>query len=64
MIEVSNLSFRYREGAEPILRGIDLTVPDGSFVGITGAAAAESPRSHMRSTASSRTAIPVISTAA
>ena len=38
MIEISQLSFRYREGVEPILRGIDLTVPDGSFVGITGAA--------------------------
>ncbi|WP_455235844.1 energy-coupling factor ABC transporter ATP-binding protein, partial [Senegalimassilia anaerobia] len=38
MIEVSNLSFRYREGAEPILHGIDLAIPDGSFVGITGAA--------------------------
>ena len=38
MIEISQLSFRYREGAEPILRGIDLAIPDGSFVGITGAA--------------------------
>ena len=38
MIEISNLSFRYREGAEPILHGIDLAIPDGSFVGITGAA--------------------------
>ena len=38
MIEISQLSFRYREGAEPILRGIDLAIPDGAFVGITGAA--------------------------
>lgn len=38
MIEISQLSFRYREGAEPILHGIDLAIPDGSFVGITGAA--------------------------
>ena len=38
MIEITQLSFRYREGAEPILQGIDLTIPDGSFVGITGAA--------------------------
>lgn len=38
MIEVSQLSFRYREGAAPILRGVDLQIPDGCFVGITGAA--------------------------
>ena len=38
MIEISNLSFRYREGAEPILHGIDLAIPDGLFVGLTGAA--------------------------
>ena len=38
MIEISQLSFRYREGADPILKGIDLSIPDGAFVGITGAA--------------------------
>ena len=38
MIEISHLSFRYREGASPILRDIDLSIPDGTFVGITGAA--------------------------
>lgn len=38
MIEISNFSFRYREGACPVVDGIDLTVPDGAFVGITGAA--------------------------
>ena len=38
MIEISQLSFRYREGVEPILQGIDLAIPDGAFLGITGAA--------------------------
>ena len=38
MIEISQLTFRYREGAEPILKGIDLAIPDGAFVGVTGAA--------------------------
>ena len=38
MIEISQLSFRYREGADPILKGIDLSIPDGAFVGVTGAA--------------------------
>ena len=38
MIEISQLSFRYREGADPILEGIDLSIPDGAFAGVTGAA--------------------------
>lgn len=38
MIEISQLSFRYREGADPILKGIGLSIPDGAFVGVTGAA--------------------------
>lgn len=38
MIEFSNFSFRYREGAEPTVRDVDLRIPDGAFVGITGAA--------------------------
>lgn len=38
MIEISNLTFRYREGAEPTVRDINLSIPDGTFVGITGAA--------------------------
>ena len=38
MIEISQLSFRYREGADPILKGIALSIPDGAFVGVTGAA--------------------------
>lgn len=38
MIEISQLTFRYREGVDPILKGIDLVIPDGTFVGITGAA--------------------------
>ena len=33
-----SLSFRYREGVDPILKGIDLSIPDGAFVGVTGAA--------------------------
>ena len=38
MIEISNFSFQYREGATPVVQGIDLAIPDGAFVGITGAA--------------------------
>lgn len=67
MTEISNLSFRYREGAEPILHGsgIDLAIPDGSFVGITGAAGSgKSTLTWLPATASSRTAIPATSMAA
>lgn len=38
MIDVKDLTFRYRESAEPIIRNVSLTIPDGQFVGITGAA--------------------------
>ncbi|WP_304426113.1 energy-coupling factor ABC transporter ATP-binding protein [uncultured Adlercreutzia sp.] len=38
MIEFKEFSFRYREGAEPVVKDISLAIPDGCFVGITGAA--------------------------
>lgn len=38
MIQFNEFSFRYREGAEPVVKDISLTIPDGAFVGITGAA--------------------------
>lgn len=38
MIEIKDFTFQYREGDKPILRDINLTIPDGTFVGITGAA--------------------------
>lgn len=38
MIEISNLSFRYREGEDLALRNVSLTIPSGQFVGVTGAA--------------------------
>ena len=38
MIEIQNVSFQYREGDEPTLRDISLVIPDGQFVGVTGAA--------------------------
>lgn len=38
MIEIENVSFKYREGTEPVLRNVSLTIPDGQFVGVTGAA--------------------------
>ena len=38
MIEIKNVTFQYREGNSPTLRDITLTIPDGQFVGITGAA--------------------------
>lgn len=38
MIQFRDFSFRYREGADLVVRDINLTIPDGCFVGITGAA--------------------------
>lgn len=38
MIEIKDFSFRYREGAAPVVEGVNLTIPDGAFVGITGSA--------------------------
>ncbi|MBR3181042.1 MAG: ABC transporter ATP-binding protein [Eggerthellaceae bacterium] len=38
MIEIKNFTFTYRESAEPVVQDINLTIPAGSFVGITGAA--------------------------
>ena len=38
MIEFNEFSFRYREGEAPVVRDITLAIPDGCFVGITGAA--------------------------
>ena len=38
MIEIENVTFKYREGDTPVLRDISLTIPDGQFVGVTGAA--------------------------
>ena len=38
MIEVKDLSFKYKEGEQATIHDINLTIPDGQFVGITGAA--------------------------
>ena len=38
MIEISGFSFKYYEGDERVVRDIDLSIPAGAFVGITGAA--------------------------
>lgn len=38
MIELKDFSFQYREGVSPAVSGINLTIPSGTFVGITGAA--------------------------
>lgn len=38
MIEIRNFTFTYRESTEPVVRDINLEIPDGAFVGITGAA--------------------------
>ncbi len=38
MIEIKDFTFRYREGASPVVSGVNLSIPDGMFVGITGAA--------------------------
>lgn len=38
MIELKDFSFQYREGSAPAVSGINLAIPSGAFVGITGAA--------------------------
>lgn len=38
MIEIRGFSFRYRESDEAVVSDINLTIPRGAFVGITGAA--------------------------
>ena len=37
-IEIRNFTFTYRESSEPVVRDINLSIPAGAFVGITGAA--------------------------
>ena len=38
MIEIRDFSFRYREGREPAVRDVSLSIPDGCFVGVPGPA--------------------------
>ena len=38
MIEIRDFTFQYREGTAPVVEGINLTIPTGAFVGITGSA--------------------------
>lgn len=38
MIEIKDFTFKYREGNAPVVHDINLIIPDGTFVGITGAA--------------------------
>ncbi len=38
MIEIKDLTFRYREGMTPAIEALSLSIPDGCFVGVTGAA--------------------------
>ncbi len=38
MIEIRDFTFRYREGDAPAVSEINLKIPDGCFLGITGAA--------------------------
>ena len=38
MIEIKDFTFKYREGAKPVVEGINLAIPTGAFVGITGSA--------------------------
>ena len=35
-VEFQNLTFAFNKGSEPVLKGIDLHVPTGTFVGIVG----------------------------
>ena len=36
IIEMENVSFTYREGSKPALKGIDLKVEEGEFIGVIG----------------------------
>jgi energy-coupling factor transport system ATP-binding protein len=38
MIELDKVTFRFREGSLPAIRDVSLRIPDGQFVGVTGAA--------------------------
>lgn len=38
MISIKDFSFKYREGDAPVVRDVSLDIPDGAFVGVTGAA--------------------------
>ena len=38
MIEIKDFTFRYREGSSPVVRDVNLVIPDGAFAGITGSA--------------------------
>ena len=38
MIDIKDFTFCYREQPQPVVRDINLTIPKGAFVGITGAA--------------------------
>lgn len=38
MIEIKDFTFTYRESATPVVSSINLTIPDGAIVGITGPA--------------------------
>lgn len=38
MIQLKDFTFQYRESSTPVVHDINLTIPDGAFVGITGAA--------------------------
>ena len=38
MIELQNFSFQYADAPAPAIAGVTLAIPDGAFVGITGAA--------------------------
>ena len=37
-IQIRNFTFTYQESTEPVVRDINLTIPAGAFVGITGSA--------------------------
>ena len=38
MIEIRDFTFTYRESSQPVVKNINLSIPTGVFVGITGAA--------------------------
>ena len=38
MIQIKDFTFTYRESTEPVVKDINLNIPAGAFVGITGAA--------------------------
>ena len=56
IVELRNFTFKYYEGDEPVVRDVNLSIPAGAFVGITGAANATRTGSNTEHTPASSVA--------